>query len=195
MDMDVKPDFSLKPTLSGEKVILRPFQSEDIEPMLDILSDYEVRKLTGSVCNDADAYAPSSEEEIERTRQWYKTRNEQYDRLDLALVDIATNQVVGEVVFNEYDDNANKVNFRILIGQSGRNKGLGSEATALFLKYGFEVLKLHKIELQVFSFNPGGEHVYIKNGFVLEGILREDFRYEGEYIDYKLYSILSSEYK
>lgn len=195
MNMDVKPDFSHKPTLSGEKVILRPFQSEDIEPMLDIMSDYEVRKLTGSVCNDAEAYAPSSEEEIERTRQWYKTRNEQHDRLDLALVDKATNQVVGEVVFNEYDDNANKVNFRILIGPHGRNKGLGSEATALFLKYGFEVLKLHKIELQVFSFNPAGEHVYIKNGFVLEGILREDFRYEGEYIDYKLYSILSSEYK
>ena len=41
---------------------------------------------------------------------------------------------------------------------------------ALFLKYGFDVLKLHKIELQVLSFNPRGEHVYIKNGFVLEDL-------------------------
>lgn len=192
--MESKPDFLLKPTIHGEKVILRPFQSEDIETMLEILSDYEVRKLTGSVCTDREAYAPESQEELEKIRKWYETRNEQPNRLDLAIVDTITNKVVGEVVFNDYDDNANKVNFRILVGPNGRNKGLGSEATALFLKYGFDVLKLHKIELQVFSFNPRGEHVYIKNGFVLEGILREDFKYEGEYIDYKLYSILSSEY-
>lgn len=192
--MESKPNFSHKPTIHGQAVMLRPFQPEDIETMLEILSDYEVRKLTGSVCTDEEAYAPESEEELEKSRRWYKTRNEQPDRLDLAIVDNLTNKVVGEVVFNEYDDNANKVNFRILIGPDGRNKGFGSEATALFLKYGFDILKLHKIELQVFSFNPRGEHVYIKNGFVLEGVLREDFKYEGEYVDYKLYSILSTEY-
>ena len=72
--------------------------------MLDILSDYEVQKLTGSVCNDKEAYTPSSEEELEKTRHWYHTRNEQENRLDLAIVDKKTNKVVGEVVFNEYDD-------------------------------------------------------------------------------------------
>lgn len=192
--MEVKPNFSLKPTICGEKVILRPFHLEDIQPMLTILSDYEVRKLTGSVCTDKEAYSTATLEEIEKTTQWYKTRNEQDDRIDLAVVEKTTNNIVGEVVFNEYDDNANKVNFRILIGPAGRNKGLGSEATALFIKYGFENLKLHKIELQVFSFNPRGEHVYIKNGFVQEGILREDLKYGNEYIDSKLYGILSSEY-
>lgn len=192
--MEIRPNFSIKPILQGEKVMLRPFQSEDVEAMLEILADYEVRKLTGSVSNDNEAYAPEPEEELARTRQWYQSRNEQCDRLDLAIVDKTTDSVVGEVVLNEYDDNANKVNFRILIGPNGRNKGLGSEATAFLLKYGFDVLGLHKIELQVFSFNPRGEHVYIKNGFVLEGTLREDFKYEGEYIDSKLYSILSSEY-
>lgn len=192
--MENKPDFLVKPTLQGEKVLLRPFQPEDIETMLNILSDYEVQKLTGSVCNDQDAHAPVSQEEVEKTKKWYKTRNEQSDRLDLAIVDKVTNAVVGEVVFNEYDDNVNKVNFRILIGPDGRNKGFGSEATALFIQYGFKILHLHKIELQVFSFNPRGEHVYLKNGFVLEGVLRQDFKYGEEYIDYKLYSILASEY-
>ncbi len=192
--MKLEPNFLQKPTLLGEKVILRPFQIEDIDTMLDILTDYEVKKLTGSVCNDKEAYTPSSEEELEKTRHWYRTRNEQKNRLDLAIVDKKTNKVVGEVVFNEYDDSSNKVNFRILIGPDGRNKGLGSEATSLFLEYGFNTLKLHKIGLHVFSFNPRGEHVYIKNGFVLEGILREDFRYEEEYIDTKVYGLLSSEF-
>lgn len=192
--MEVKPDFADKPTICGEKVILRPFELEDIQSMLIILSDYELRKFTGSVCTDKDAYSVDTQEETERTIQWYKTRNDQDDRLDLAVVEKASNNIIGEVVFNEFDENANKVNFRILIGPDGRNKGLGSEAIALFIRHGFENLKLHKIELQVFSFNPRGEHVYIKNGFVLEGILRDDFKYENTYIDSKLYSILSSEY-
>ena len=143
--MERKPDFSHKPTLQGEKIILRPFQNEDVETMLDILSDYEVRKLTGSVCSDREAIEPASEEETQRSRLWYATRNEQSDRLDLAIVEKATNQVVGEAVFNEYNDIANKANFRILIGPNGRNKGLGSEATALFVDYGFITLGLHKI--------------------------------------------------
>ncbi|MNI02827.1 Spermidine N(1)-acetyltransferase [compost metagenome] len=192
--MKSKPDFSIKPTIQGHKIVLRPFQSEDIQPMLNILSDYEVRKLTGSICTDQEAYTPASPEEIRKTTQWYHTRNNQSDRLDLAIVEKTSNKIVGEVVFNEYDNNANKINFRILIGPDGRNKGLGSEATALYIKYGFDILKLHKITLEVFSFNPRGEHVYLKNGFVQEGILREDFKYENEYIDSKIYSILSSEY-
>lgn len=188
------PDFSVKPVIDGAKVLLRPFKPEDIGSMLEVLADFEVRKLTGSVCSDEEALAPATPEELDESRKWYSTRNEQRDRLDLAIVEKATNKVVGEVVFNEYDDNANKVNFRILIGPDGRNKGLGSEATALFIKYGFETLSLNKIELQVFAFNPRGEQVYVKNGFVSEGILREDFKYNDIYVDCKLYSILSSEY-
>lgn len=193
-NMTTHQNFAYKPAITGEKVMLRPFQLKDIQTMQTILSDYEVRKLTGSACSEEEAYMADSEEEVEKIAQWYRTRNEQKDRLDLAVVQKETNQVIGEVVFNEYDSNANKVNFRILIGPNGRNKGLGSEAIKLFIEYGFKNLNLHKIELQVYSFNPRGEHVYTKCGFVKEGVLRQDFKYEKEYIDTILYSILSSEY-
>jgi RimJ/RimL family protein N-acetyltransferase len=55
-------------------------------------------------------------------------------------------------------------------------------------------LQLHKIGLEVYSFNPRAERVYQKAGFVLEGVKREDFIYNGEYIDTKVYGMLKADY-
>ncbi len=190
----MKLDFQTKPTIKGEKVILRPFEQGDWKKMLLILEEPEVNRLTGSVVNDDEANRATSQEEIERIKQWYQSRNQQTDRLDLAIIEKETRELVGEVVFNDYKEITQNVNFRILIGALGRNKGLGTEAVALFLRHGFEVLNIHKVELDVYSFNPRAEKVYRKNGFVLEGIKREDISYNGEYFDTKIFGLLRKDY-
>lgn len=189
-----KIDFSNKPVLEGEKVILRPFQGEDWREMLAILDEPELRRLTGSVIDEEEAVMPTSEEEAEKIKVWYQTRNEKTDRLDLAVMDKERNEIAGEVVFNEYDETTGNVNFRVLMRQSSCNKGFGTEAIAMFIKYGMEELKFHKISLEVYSFNPRAEKVYQKTGFVLEGIKREDFCYNSEYIDTKVYGMLQEDY-
>jgi RimJ/RimL family protein N-acetyltransferase len=190
----MKIDFQTKPTLKGKKVTLQPFMQDDWIKMLPILEEPEVNRLTGSVVNDDEANNSISSEEIERIKKWYQSRNQQMDRLDVAIIENETGELVGEVVFNDYNETTQNVNFRILIGAKGRNKGLGTEAIALFLQYGFEVLNIHKVELDVYSFNPRAEKVYRKNGFVLEGIKREDFSYNGEYFDTKIFGLLRKEY-
>ncbi len=152
--MEPEIDFKTKPVIEGKKVILRPFEDKDWEKMLSMLEEPELRRLTGSVANDREANAPTDSEELAKIRKWYESRNQQTDRLDLAIVERGNGELVGEVVFNEFEETTRNVNFRILIGASGRGKGLGTEATALFLQYGFEELGLHKIELEVYSFNP-----------------------------------------
>lgn len=186
--------FINKPALIGNRITLRPFEDKDIDDMIEILNEPELKKLTGSVTNDIDANKVMDEDEKIRATDWYKSRNVQSDRLDLAITLKDSNQIIGEVVFNEYDDCSNNVNFRVLMSQSYSNKGLGSEAIQLFIQYGFEQLNLHKISLEVFSFNPRAEHVYTKVGFKLEGIKREDFKYNEMYIDTKVFGFLKSEY-
>ena len=188
-------NFKIKPILVGERVILRPFEVNDIDTMINILNEPELKKLTGSISNDHDAKKTMDEDEIKRVSDWYKSRNDQTDRLDLAIALKDTNQIIGEVVFNEYDDLTNNVNFRVLMSQSYNNKGLGTEAIQLFVRYGFEHLNLHKISLEVFSFNPRAERVYTKIGFILEGIKREDFKYNEVYIDSKIYGMLKRDYE
>ncbi len=156
-----KIDFETKPIIIGQNIVLRPFESQDIEHMINILNEPELKKLTGSVINDIEASQKMSIDEIETVKEWYRTRN---------------------------------VNLRILISKAYTNKGYGSEALRLFIKYGMEELKFHKISLEVFSFNPRAEKVYINLGFVCEGIKRDDFMYNEEYIDTKILSILESDY-
>lgn len=96
-------------------------------------------------------------------KNWYATRNEQEDRLDLAIIDNRTNNPVGEVVLNLYNEELNSMNFRIMIGPTGRNRGFGTEATELLLHFIFEQTKLAQLTLSVFAFNPRAIHVYEKN--------------------------------
>jgi RimJ/RimL family protein N-acetyltransferase len=188
-------DFSIKPTLTGERVVLRPFSGDDLPAMRAVLLDAEARVLTGSVHDEAQAHDPEGPEEEKLLFDWYGSRNDQPDRLDLAVVDKATAECVGEAVLNEWDPGNESCNFRILIGPRGRDRGLGTEATRLIVGYGFEHLGLHRISLEVYAFNPRARRAYEKVGFRAEGVLRESLRYNGEWIDATLMSILAPEWE
>ncbi|QOR68059.1 GNAT family N-acetyltransferase [Cytobacillus suaedae] len=162
-----------KPTILGKKVILRPFTEDDIPYLEECMEDPEVIKLTGS----------SADLDRETFLNWYRTRNETTDRLDLAIVDQFQGVLVGEVVLNLYDEEKQSMNFRILIGPRGRNRGLGTESTELILDYIFANTKLNQITLSVFDFNPRAKFVYEKVGFVVESIDEKDLEFEGEWID------------
>jgi RimJ/RimL family protein N-acetyltransferase len=159
-----------------------------------MLQDEEAVRLTGSV--HASASLPSWDDTAEaRFQDWYGSRNDQQDRLDLAVADKATGQFVGEVVLNEWSQPNRSCNFRVMIGPRGRDRGLGTEAIRMFIGYGFERLGLHRISLQVYAFNPRARRVYEKVGFVAEGVLREEHRWEDRWIDATVMSILEQEWR
>jgi RimJ/RimL family protein N-acetyltransferase len=188
------PDFATKPTLTGERAILRPFVDADTRPLLAALGDPDVRILTGSVHDEAAARRPATLAEEKLAAEWYATRNDTDDRLDLAIVDRASGACVGEAVLNQWDPGNQSCNFRILIGPDGQNRGLGTEATRLIVGYGFEKLGLHRISLEVYAFNPRAYRVYEKAGFHVEGVLRESLRYGDQWVDATAMSILAREW-
>lgn len=163
-------DFSTKPTLRGQRVTLRPLRAQDVEVMAQILSDPQVRLLTGSVETSEEATEPQPVDD--RLVEWYATRGEQVDRLDLGIED-TSGELVGEIVLNDVDLGAMTCNLRVLVGPAGRDRGLGTEAVGLVTAYGIEVLGLQQITLEVFEFNPRGRRVYEKVGYV-ETDRRED---------------------
>jgi len=174
--------------------VLRPFNDGDLPAIRGALLDPEARILTGSVHDEAQAHAAESADEEKLLVDWCSTRNDQPDRLDLAVVDKATGECVGEVVLNQWDPGNESCNFRILIGPRGRDRGLGTEATRLIIGYGFEHLGLHRISLEVYAFNPRARRAYEKVGFRAEGVLRESLRYNGEWHDATVMSILAPEW-
>ncbi|MFI1829899.1 GNAT family N-acetyltransferase [Streptomyces sp. NPDC020412] len=184
--MNATSGFSLKPTLRGERVTLRPFTEADVPTMVEILSDPDVLHFTGAP--DDDETADSA------LHAWYTSRNDQTDRLDLAVVNRANGEVVGEVVLHEWDPANQNCRFRTLIGPKGRDRGLGTEATRLIVGHGFTHVGLHRIALSVYDFNPRARRVYEKVGFVAEGIEREVLRHRGEWVDATAMSMLASDW-
>jgi RimJ/RimL family protein N-acetyltransferase len=81
-----------------------------------------------------------------------------------------------------------------MIGPRGRDRGLGTEATRMFIGYGFEQLGLHRISLDVINLNPRARRVYDKVGFFTEGVLREEHRWGDKWIDVTIMSVLAQEW-
>jgi RimJ/RimL family protein N-acetyltransferase len=175
--------FAEKPTLTGERVTLRPVGPEHTDGLFELVSDPEVGRLTGS----------HGEIDPEATRHWYATRGEHADRLDLAIM--AGDEYVGEIVLNELDRHNLACNLRIaLIGPRAFGKGFGSEAIELVLDHAFATTPLHRIRLDVYAFNERARHVYKKVGFVEEGVERDALLWDGEWHDAVLMSVLRPEW-
>ena len=192
--MTQTPDFASKPTLAGDRVILRPYIDADLPALRAAMADPDLLRLTGSIHDEAEAFREISPEEEQFRLDWFNSRNDTDDRLDLAIVDQASGACVGEAVLNQWDPGNQSCNFRIQIGPAGQNRGLGTEATRLIVGHGFEKLGLHRISLEVYAFNPRAYRVYEKAGFHVEGVLRESLRYGDQWIDATVMSILAPEW-
>ena len=177
--------FTHKPTLTGERVILRPVTVDDVPGLAAMLADPEAGRLTGTHATFTD----------DQLRAWYATRGEQTDRLDLAVVDRETGSYAGEVVLNDLNERNLACGFRISLGPAARGRGLGTEATRLIVGYAIEEVGLHRVELEVYAFNPRAQAVYERVGFVREGVRRDALCWDGGWVDAIMMSILSTEWR
>jgi RimJ/RimL family protein N-acetyltransferase len=181
--MALKTNLADKPTLTGELVLLRPVGTADAAGLL--ACDDETLRLTGS-------HGSATLAELE---QWYATRAAHADRLDLSIIERATGQWAGEVVLNELNTANESCGFRILLqGPRFYGRGLGTEASRLALGHAFGVVGVHRVELQVYDFNPRARHVYEKLGFVHEGTMRDALRWDGQWVDCHLMGLLAADW-
>lgn len=105
-------------------------------------------------------------------------------------------KIAGETVISEIDHDLRSACFRIaLFHPSGRGKGIGTWAAEVTRDYAFGQLKLHRLELDVYSFNPRAERAYRKAGFRREGVRRDAVMDGGMYADDILMAILEDEWK
>lgn len=113
------------------------------------------------------------------------------DRYDFLLIN-QQQQIIGESVINEIDWLNRCANYRIAIFHpQAREQGLGSWAIARTRDFAFEQLQLHRLELDVFSFNTRTQKAYQHAGFQLEGRRREAIRDGDHYADDLLMAMIN----
>ncbi|MEH7252444.1 GNAT family protein [Neobacillus niacini] len=171
--------------LEGERVFLRPYHEEDLDFLYQSLYIHETRKLTGL----KKVYSK------EYMAEYFSKISIDESRIFLVIVDQATNELIGDVELSYIDLLSRTSYIRIQISNDHYlSKGYGTEAMKLLLDYGFGVYNLHRIELEVYSFNSRAIRAYEKLGFKQEGIKRESMYYNHEYHDTIIMGLLKSEF-
>lgn len=147
--------------------------------------DAKVARLTGSRTD-------FSREEVVAFFHECVTSEDYYQFLLLA----PDGRIIGESVINEIDWEVRKANFRICIFHSADcGRGIGTWAVEVTRDFAFDSLKLHRLELDVYSFNERARKAYLKAGFREEGILRDAIRDGETYADDILMAMLDYEWK
>lgn len=153
-----------------ERESRRALVPEDAEAMFASIQDPEGLRLTGT-------HAHFTLDTIRAHRARVAAAD---DRLDyvIALRDDPTYR--DEVVLRHIDTENRTASFRVnLAAWAPRGAGLGSEAPVLLLRHGFKVWpRLHRVELEVFDFNPRAIRSYEEVGFVREGLKRDSLWWE-----------------
>jgi RimJ/RimL family protein N-acetyltransferase len=88
-----------------------------------------------------------------------------------------------------------KAHLGIMIGDKAHwSRGYGTDAMLTLLRFGFDEMNLHRIDLSVDADNAGAIACYRKCGFVEEGRLRRQRYVRGAYIDQLWMGILREEF-
>ncbi len=71
--------------------------------------------------------------------------------------------------------------------------GYGTDAMRTLCRFGFEIMNLHRIELEVYANNERARHVYEKLGFRVEATKRQAVYKFGSYQDVHIMGLLEGE--
>ncbi len=164
----------------GEIEDAKAYYEQNFNPL-----DPQMARLTGC----------KTEYTKEEVMEFFKRCINAEDRYDLLIIS-PQGEILGESVLNEIDWELRCANFRIgMFHSESCGRGIGSWAIERTLELAFDVLKLHRVELDVFSFNPRAIRAYEKAGFKHEGVRRDALMDHGEYADDLLMAMLEDEWR
>ena len=177
--------------LIGERVRLRFIEREDLPRFVAFFADPEVREHLEVVLGVSG----------EQEKMWFESTLtlpviEQPFAIDVREADGKGWRLIGSTGFHRVDWRSRSGELGIAIGdRTVWNRGIGTEATELLLRHGFETMNLHRVWLRVYANNARAIRVYEKVGFVREGCLRDGDYRKGRYRDVLLFSMLRSEWE
>lgn len=105
-----------------------------------------------------------------------------------------SNKVIGSVDFNHrHADDVFEMGY--LLHPDYWGQGIMSEAAHALLEVGFNLVGLHKIEIECYSYNKASQRVAEKLGFTLESKIRDRKDAQGKRCDLLRYGLLKSEWE
>lgn len=173
--------------LRGELVYLSSIKREDVPTFTRWFEDLDLQYLLFPM-----AVFPKTEKDENEWLDGIVRNNEK----EFAIYTTDGDQLIGTCGFDEPDKRNHIAELGISIGEKSYwGHGYGTDAMRVLLRFGFAEMNLHKIELQVYSFNHRAIRSYEKLGFQTEVTHRQAAYRDGQYHDILLMGLLQSEWR
>lgn len=169
--------------LDGETVTLRPVEASDVEFLQGLLNDPAVRR-------GLDQSRPINEAQ---ETDFFESVICADGTVQLLLT--AGDESVGLVSFDMLETDLRIAELGVFVAPDHQQQGYGTEATELFVGYGFDELGLEKIVARVFAFNDTSARLLERVGFTREGVLRKEAFVDGARQDVHRYGVLATEWE
>jgi RimJ/RimL family protein N-acetyltransferase len=170
------------PTLVGRAVTLREPVSQDLGPLVDLLS-----------LNDATRFGlEESVSDVSVQELIDRVARERANGVSFtyAITLTGARNLIGLLQVRSLDPAFEAAEWECTIAPSSRGSGVFVDASRLVGSFAFGTLKSHRLEARVLVQNGRANGALRKLGAVQEGVLRRSIRRGGEYCDQVLWSLL-----
>lgn len=173
--------------LKGKKVRLTAINEEDVHTISKWYSDADFLRYFDKVPAN-----PKSEQQL---REWIRDSQASNSSFPFSIRSIDDDQMIGYIELSNIQWWNGTATLGIGVGETdNRGKGYGKEALKLLLDFAFNEINLHRVQLNVFSYNKEAIKLYEKVGFKREGVYREFIHRDSKRWDMYLYGILKHEW-
>ncbi|MCB5272313.1 MAG: GNAT family N-acetyltransferase [Candidatus Cloacimonetes bacterium] len=171
--------------LVGEKCYLSPISLDDVERYTEWVNDLEIGQ-----------FVLFSAEVLDVSKERAALQDLMTNSVSFAIIEKDTNKVIGNCSLHNINEVHRHAQFGIFIGEKTFwNQGIGTEATTLILDFGFNILNLNNINLEVADYNKRAAASYVKTGFQYVGKRSKYAFMAGEYHDVLIYEMLAENFE
>ena len=175
------------PILETKNLILRQIHLDDDKEVFALRSNPETMKFIprplAETIEDAQKFITDCNTGIEKN-----------DYINWAIAQKYGNKLIGMIGFFRLQPEHFRGEIGYILNPNFHGKGIMKEALEKALNYGFENMKFHSIEAVIDPGNIASEKLLQKSGFKKEAHLKENFFYNGEFLDTVIYSLLKTKF-
>ena len=173
--------------LKGLRVLLRPFEKDDLQQAHVYENDVEVRLLAG--------YRPPLPTSLARMEAQFEKRQKDEAPAAWFAIEVDGNYI-GKCGLHKFMQADRTCDLSIVIGDHAYwGKGYGREAVELLLDYAFRIRNVRKVCLVTSSHNERAIRSYLAVGFIEEGRLRKQQWNNGRYVDWVFMGIFAEDWR
>ena len=185
--MNIEDIFDDLPSLKTNRIILRRLTLEDVNDVFEYACEPEVAIYT----------LWEHHKSIDDTLTFLSFMVKKYEEKQVAdwgIVLKESNKLIGTGGFMWWSPKNASAEVGYALSKKYWNQGIMTEALNEIVKFGFDKMKLNRIEAKTRVENIASQSVLKKAGMTFEGIMREQLFTKGDYRDFMIFSILRKEY-